>query len=161
MSTEQGAVMTADALDRFAAALGTAIAVVMVAAAVWMVLNIVAYWRIFKKSGEPGWKSLIPIYSNYVLYKQVWSTVWFWVTTALNFVIFYTQPVPTGDAAMTVLQMAGAACMAASAVFYVLLNYKTAKAFGKGIGFTLGLIFLQPIFLMILGFGSARYQGPQ
>lgn len=59
------------------------------------------------------------------------------------------------------LQMVGAACMVATMVFYVLLNYKTAKAFGKGVGFTIGLIFLQPVFLMILGFGSAQYQGPQ
>ena len=34
---------------------------------------------------------------------------------------------------------------------------RLAKAFGKGGGFAVGLIFLQPIFLLILGFGSAKY----
>jgi hypothetical protein len=35
-----------------------------------------------------------------------------------------------------------------------------AKSFGRGTGFALGLIFLSPIFLLILGFGSDRYLGP-
>ena len=33
-----------------------------------------------------------------------------------------------------------------------------AKAFGKGAGFTVGLILLNTIFIMILGFGSSSYQ---
>jgi hypothetical protein len=35
-----------------------------------------------------------------------------------------------------------------------------AKSFAKGTGFAIGLIFLFPIFMMILGFGDARYAGP-
>jgi hypothetical protein len=35
-----------------------------------------------------------------------------------------------------------------------------SKSFGNGIGFTLGLIFLNPIFILILGFGDAKYIGP-
>jgi len=34
-----------------------------------------------------------------------------------------------------------------------------AKSFGQGTGFALGLIFLSVIFIMILGFGDARYVG--
>lgn len=151
-----------DALNTLFAALGAAAAVIVVIALVWVVLNIAATWRIFTKAGEGGWKSLIPIYNSYVLYDKVWSTVWFWVTLVLNAVVFYTQPQAVAEgASMTALQMVGAVCMVAGMVLYILLNYKTAKAFGKGIGYTLGLIFLQPIFLMILGFGSAQYQGPQ
>ena len=41
---------------------------------------------------------------------------------------------------------------------WILLCIETAKVFGKGTGFALGLIFLGPIFWMILGFGSADYQ---
>ena len=36
---------------------------------------------------------------------------------------------------------------------------KLARAFGRGIGFAIGLILLQPIFLLILGFGSDQYYG--
>jgi hypothetical protein len=34
-----------------------------------------------------------------------------------------------------------------------------SKSFGKGVGFTIGLIFLSFIFWPILGFGDAQYQG--
>lgn len=37
---------------------------------------------------------------------------------------------------------------------------KLGKAFNQSTGFIIGLIFLTPIFEMILGFGSAQYVGP-
>lgn len=37
---------------------------------------------------------------------------------------------------------------------------KLGKAFNQSTGFIIGLIFLAPIFEMILGFGSAQYVGP-
>ena len=44
-------------------------------------------------------------------------------------------------------------------VISVVGDYKLAKCFGKGIGTFIGLLFLQPIFMMILGFGDAEYVG--
>jgi len=35
-----------------------------------------------------------------------------------------------------------------------------SKSFGKGVAFTLGLLFLPVIFYLILGFGNAEYIGP-
>lgn len=46
-------------------------------------------------------------------------------------------------------------------VIMVMTYYKMAKAFDKGIGFMLGLMFLPFIFIPILGFGDAEYVGPQ
>ena len=40
------------------------------------------------------------------------------------------------------------------------LLFKLAQSFGHGVGFTLGLIFLNFIFMLILGFGSDEYYGP-
>ena len=34
----------------------------LIFAFVWWILQIIANWNIFTKSGEAGWKSLIPIY---------------------------------------------------------------------------------------------------
>ena len=149
-----------DELSRLMTVLGTFLAVILCVAVVWKLLCIVAYWRIFTKCREPGWKSVVPIYSDYVLYDKVWAPLWFWVNLVLNAVTLYTNP-SAAEGSMTALQMVGAVCMIAGLVLYALLNHKTARAFGKGIGFTIGLIFLQPVFLMILGFGSAQYQGPQ
>jgi hypothetical protein len=38
--------------------------------------------------------------------------------------------------------------------------HRLSKSFGKDAGFTVGLIFLGIIFYPILGFGSAKYVGP-
>ena len=42
-------------------------------ATVVVLLCILAYWMIFKKAGEAGWKALIPVYSTYIEYKLTWS----------------------------------------------------------------------------------------
>ena len=41
------------------------------------------------------------------------------------------------------------------------LFIELAKCFGKGAGFGLGLALLSPIFFPLLGFGDAKYRGPQ
>ena len=46
-----------------------------------------------------------------------------------------------------------------SLVVDVYMSFKLAKAYGKGIGFTIGLILLPNIFQIILGFGSSKYVG--
>lgn len=38
--------------------------------------------------------------------------------------------------------------------------FRTARVFGKGVGFGFGLMFLPIIFFPILGFGKAEYTGP-
>ena len=43
----------------------------------------------------------------------------------------------------------------ANGIALIVANYKLAGKFGKGSGFGLGLVFLTPIFYMILGFGKA------
>ena len=35
-----------------------------------------------------------------------------------------------------------------------------AQSYGRGTGFAIGLIFLEALFLVILGFGGDRYRGP-
>jgi Family of unknown function (DUF5684) len=45
-------------------------------------------------------------------------------------------------------------------IIAIILGIDMAKSFGKGAGFGIGLALLGIIFLPILGFGSAQYQGP-
>lgn len=96
------------------------------------VLSIVALWFIFQKAGEPGWAAIIPFYGTYVLFKIIRGNGW----------KFLLLLIPI-----------------ANVVIYIIAMCKLAKAFGKGGGFALGLIFLPVIFYCILAFGSAQYQG--
>ena len=52
----------------------------------WWLLQIIANWRIFTKAGEAGWKSIIPIYGDYISYKIAWQPAYFWLTLVLGIV---------------------------------------------------------------------------
>lgn len=96
------------------------------------VLTIVAMWKIFNKAGEPGWAAIVPIYDAWVLFKITW-----------------------GSGAYMFLML----IPIANIVFAIMTCIKLARVFGRGGGFAAGLIFLEPVFLMILAFGSAEYIG--
>ena len=49
-------------------------------AIMFAVLQIIAAWKVFEKAGEKGWKSLIPFYNIYILFKVLGIKEWyFWV----------------------------------------------------------------------------------
>jgi hypothetical protein len=96
-------------------------------------LLIVAMWKVFTKAGQPGWASIIPIYNLYIWCKIVGRPGWWIILMLIPFVNF---------------------------IIGIILCIDTAKSFGKGVGFGIGLLLLGIIFWPILGFGSAQYQGP-
>ena len=94
---------------------------------------LIAMWKIFTKANQPGWAVLIPIYNLYVLLQIVGRPGWWLIMFLIPLV---------------------------NVIFMFIVMFDLAKAFGKGAGFALGLIFLNLIFMLILGFGSAEYVGP-
>lgn len=98
------------------------------------ILVIAGWWMMFSKAGQPGWAAIIPIYNLYILISKVAGRPWWWLLLLLipfvNFIIL------------------------------IIVWNDVSKAFGRGIGTTIGLIFLSPIFVLILGFGSAQFVGP-
>lgn len=102
---------------------------------IWLVLiilPIVAFWMIFKKAGKPGWAAIIPIYNMVVLCEIVGRPAWWVVLLFIPFVNF---------------------------IILIILMWDLARSFGKGVGFTIGLILLSYIFILILAFGKAAYAG--
>lgn len=100
------------------------------------ILVVIAMWKVFTKAGKPGWASLIPVYNMVVMYQIVGLNPWL--------LLLYLIPFVNWIAAL---------------VLSIMLNVKLAKVYGKSTGFAIGLIFLNPIFLLILGFGDAKYIG--
>ena len=124
----------------------------------FLVLMVVAYWKIFTKAGKPGWHSIIPFLSTWDLYDLSWNGTMGWVAIALSIVSSIagsTTNSEDGSGGSVIVGIIGFA----SLVLSVVQLYKLSLSFGYGVGFTLGLIFLSPIFLLILGFGSAQYMG--
>ena len=118
----------------YAAAASGVSAVYVILSLAISVLTLVAMWKLFVKAGRAGWKCLIPFYNTYCLYDIAWGNGW----------LFLLMFVP---------------CV--NVVVGIMMLFKLAKAFGQGTGFGFCLLFLNTIFILILGFGSAEYVGPQ
>lgn len=96
----------------------------------FIVFFIVCHWKIFTKAGQEGWKSLIPFYNAYVqlqITKQ--PTIWL-LYFFIPFVNIY---------------------------FGIKHIHGLSRAFGKDVGFTVGIILLPIVFYPILAFGDSKY----
>lgn len=122
----------------------------------WYILQVVAYWKIFEKANEPGWKAIVLFYNTYTQYKFTWNTQAFWIVLIGGIVGGILQEATEG-----IPSLLGTLIMLIVAIFNIISLNKLAKAFGHGVGFTIGLFFLNPIFMLILGFGRDEYIGPQ
>ena len=126
----------------------------------WWILQVIANWRIFTKAGEAGWKSIIPVYNDYVSYKIAWQTSYFWISFVLEIAASGIDQYTNSHGSIWILTVLVGVIRLIVGIISILYSVKLAKAFGRGAGFAVGLIFLQPIFLLILGFGDDRYYGP-
>ena len=98
-----------------------------------LVLVFAGLWKIFTKAGQPGWAAIVPIYNLYILTKII-GRPWWWLLLCIIPIV--------------------------SLVIFIIMYIDLAKSFGRSVLFGIGLIFLAPIFICILGFGSSQYQGP-
>jgi len=94
------------------------------------IVVIAGSWKMLEKAKQPGWGILIPIYNMVLLCRVAGKPGW-WVILMI---------IPLVNIIISVLVAAG-----------------IARNFGKGVGYTLGLIFLPIIFYSVLGFGDAKY----
>lgn len=93
---------------------------------------ILAYWFIFMKANEPGWKSIVPFLNTWTMFELAYGAGW----------------------KMLLLLVPGL-----NIVVYFAFNIRFAQSFGKSWLFGLGLCFLPPVFFLILAFGGCTYHG--
>ena len=98
-----------------------------------IVLMVVSCWKIYKKAGQPGWAAIVPVYNIVVLLHIIKKPVWWVILMFIPFV---------------------------NIIFAIIMTYNLAKVFGKGVGFSIGIIFLPFIFYPILAFGKSQYNLP-
>jgi len=102
----------------------------------YVVLYVVAclpFYGVFKKANQTPWAAFVPIYNIYVLLKTVGRPGWWLLLYLIPFV---------------------------NIVIAIIVYNDLSKSFGHGAGFTVGLVFLNWIFLMVLWLGSSEYRGP-
>jgi hypothetical protein len=98
-----------------------------------MLVLIVANWKLFTKANQPGWACLIPVYNIYVWTQIVGRPAWWIILLFIPIVNF---------------------------IVAIILCIDMAKSFGKDALYGFGIAILGIIFLPMLAYGSATYQGP-
>ena len=129
---------------------------------IWFILEIIAYWKIFTKAGRPGWKSIIPFLNSYEVYDLSWKGkgplgLFYSIVMCAIQLMDRFIPGPIPQWVVTVFGATGIVLL----VMSFMQCLRLAKCFGKGTGFGIGLVFLAPIFKLILGFGGSKYIGAQ
>lgn len=132
--------------------------VILIAAVIVLdVLFIIAEWRIFKKAGEKGWKSLIPVYKVFLSHHIAgMSHIWFilevicWIIEA---VLEFVNGVPSWLG--LVFGIFTVAFTVVSEVVHILL---LCNRFGKKPAFKVGMILIPSLFFLIIAFGRSEYQ---
>ncbi len=109
------------------AGIGLGVVMVLLAIGVFMV---VCHWKIYTKAGQPGWACLIPIY-NFIILLRIVNKPWWW---------FFLVCIPI-----------------VNIVILIMIIHRLSLSFGKGAGFTLGLLFFNVIFFAILAFDNSTY----
>ena len=95
----------------------------------FIIFMIVVMWKIFVKAGKPGWGIFIPIYNIILQLEIAGRPIWWIFLFLIPFV---------------------------NIIFGIIIVLDIAKAFGKGTGFAIGMIFLPYIFFPILAFDSSE-----
>lgn len=94
---------------------------------------VASWWKVFTKGGQPGWGALIPIYNLYLILKMIGRPGW-WLLLLFIPVV--------------------------NVVVAIVITHGISTSFGKGIPFTIGLMFLPFIFYPILAWSDAVYTEP-
>lgn len=95
-----------------------------------LLIMVEAQWKVYTKAGKEGWASLVPVYNIIILLEIVQKPIWW----------------------LFMLIIPGV-----NIIFAVRMVNSLAKRFGKGDGFTAGLIFLPFVFYPLLGMSDAEY----
>ena len=122
---------------------------VMAAYVVWRFMMRIL---LFRKSGTPWWKAVIPVYDIYTMFKLFWHPVYFWIdficeVIGLVLVAFGSEYGMILGCLFTFVEMA----------YGIVMSVNIGAHYGCSVPFRLGLVFLPTVFRTILVF-SEKYE---
>ncbi|PSO45857.1 MAG: hypothetical protein BRC25_00515 [Parcubacteria group bacterium SW_6_46_9] len=154
-----------------------------------LIVSVAGVWKVFTKAGESGWKAIIPFYNSAIMLRIGGHSGWWvmafilpllpWLFSLLlggaanaqgpggydaagagGSSIELTSALAGGGIVAILVGLLIVACWQLIMLASVVMLYDVARSFGKGMGFTFGLMVLPFVFWPILGFGDAEYRGP-
>ncbi len=119
-------------------------------AVIYALIPTIMLWGVFRKAGEPGWVAIVPLVNLYFLLKITRRTP-VWIILFIS--PLFSQFIAKGETGNMVLGL-----LSLTSLFgWFSVMHSLSAAFGKGLFFTIGLIFFGFIFVPVLAFGSAEY----
>ena len=109
----------------------------------WVVVTIIALWKVYKKAGKNGWECIIPFYSYYVL-TEIAEINWWWFLLAVL------------DSIISLVNLDDLSSIATLVSLFAKFNiyYNIAKKFNKNNGTAICAGILSGIFILIFGFSK-------
>lgn len=123
-----------------------------------LLLPFIASWKLFKKVGIPGYKSLIPIYNEYLILK-IAGMNGLWLIVAYSPFIIDSINNNFKDRLPDYIYIIFIVFTILAIIFNIIRSIKLSKAFDRGILFMIGMFFFPTIFEIILGIGRSQYIG--
>ncbi|MBQ1788426.1 MAG: hypothetical protein II004_05800 [Erysipelotrichaceae bacterium] len=127
---------------------------------VYLFVSVFGMWKVFVKAGKKGWHACVPVLNYYELF----SIAWRGRTGILFSVLEIAYILLTMDEGELLTKgfrgFLGMALFVASFILLMIAKIKLAFSFKKGSIFAYGLIFMELVFLMILGLDKSVYLGP-
>ncbi len=95
------------------------------------------WWGAFAKADKPGWAGFIPVYREMIWAEIAEKPSWWGIVCGLGMIF----------------------CPILGLILALLLFIEIAPKFGQGTGYAIGMLCCGIIFIPILSYGSAEYQG--
>lgn len=147
MNNGELAVMNNGELDALAGGLALFLGVFFLVASLLSLVIFVSTWKLFTKAGVEGWKSLIPIYNQWVTIQIAFSNTKNWLILALVLNFF------SGFATGLDFPYVGYLLLLAASIANIYISYNFIRRFASK-GMAVLSIFLPLIIYPIVAFSS-------
>ena len=128
-------------VQSFFAVILSIIGIIVIIKGIFVLIQFIAKWVMYRKANKPGWALLLPVYKDVIMLEIAG------LSPAL-LLLYFTVFIPYVGVFIYSVSFL---------IIKIIIAANLSRVFGKQDVFALGLLFLPTIFLSILGFGKAKY----
>ena len=124
-----------------------------------LAVSVYGRWHLFKKAGQAPWKAAVPVLQDYVLYDIAWDGRYGILHVIFNMTYALLLP---GNGGLLSSGPLGFVCVISFIIMFVIssiMKCKLARSFGRSVSTAFCLIFMDFLFIPILGLGKSKYYG--
>lgn len=125
--------------------------------------TVIGAWKMFGEFGEKKWKSLIPIYNEFILFKNVWSTKAYWIYFIMSFIssgfVAISEYMSLPMVVEFLLLIAALVMTIIEAIYWIRFVLYLNKAYEYPLWIGIVAIIVRPFVIILYAFGKNRYSG--